>query len=72
MQDAQFGSGPGWLGFLQGLNFSHLDVNQEFPQLSVTAYPLTFSTRQCEQSPQAGVSTQNWREEKLEMGNDIG
>lgn len=72
MQDAQFGFGADCLGILQGLNFSHLDTNQEFPQLSVTAYPVTFPTRQCEQSPQPGVSTQNWREEKLEMGNDAG
>lgn len=68
MQDAQFESCPDWLGFLQGLDSNHL----EFPQLSVVAYPLTSPTRQCEQSPQAGVSTQNWRDEKLEMGNDVG
>lgn len=63
---------PDWLGFLPGLNFSHLDTEQEFPQLCPMAYPLSFPTRWCEQSPQAGVSTQNSKEEKLETGNDFG
>lgn len=63
---------PDWLSFLQRLNFSHLDTKQEFPQLSAIIYPLSFTTRWCEQSPQAGVSTQNWKEEKLETGNDFG
>lgn len=74
MQEAQFGSGPDWLDFLQGLNSIHLDITRSFRSyhLSWLTYPLSYPTRRCEQSPQAGVSTQNQREEKLEMGNDVG
>lgn len=72
MPDAQLGFVPDCLDFLQGLNFSHEDTNRGFPQLPLTAYPSTFPTTQREQSPQAGVSLQNWKEEKLEMGNDSG
>lgn len=68
MPHAQFGFGPDCLDFLQGLNISHENANREFPQLPVTAYPSTFPTRQGEQSPQAGVSAQKWKEEKLERG----
>lgn len=72
MPHAQFGFDPDCLDFLQGLNISHENANREFPQLPVTAYPSTFPTRQGEQSPQAGVSAQKWKEEKLEKGNDAG
>lgn len=72
MPDAQLGFGPDCLDFLQGLNISHEDANREFAQLPLIAYPSTFPTRQREQSPQARVSTQNWKEKKLEMGNDSG
>lgn len=72
MPDAQLGFGPDCLDFLQGLKVNHEDANREFPQLPLTAYPSTFTTRQREQNPQAGVSTQNWKEEKLEMRTNSG
>lgn len=53
--------------FSAGMNINHEDANREFPQL--TAYPSTFPG---EQSQQAGISTHNWKEEELEMGNDSG